>query len=281
MIRAAFFDIDGTLVSFRTHDIPESAVRALELLRECGVLLFLATGRSSADMPRPIRALNERLPFDGFLTFNGQYCYDAAGEVFRDQPIDPADVARIVSLAERGVIDIAVMQRSRMFVNRHTPRVLAAEAAVDNVTPVGELSWALEEPTYQFCAYVEPGEEHLFMDVCENVEHTRWTSNFCDVIPAGGGKPAGIAAACARWGLTPQECVAFGDGGNDVPMFGCVGTSVAMGNAGEDVKAAATMVTSDVDEDGVLVACESLGLCVGMRARVLLAESRARASRRA
>ena len=50
-----------------------------------------------------------------------------------------------------------------MFVSRHTPRVVAAEAAVNNVTPVGDL--ALEEPVYQFCAYVEPGDEHLFMDI--------------------------------------------------------------------------------------------------------------------
>ena len=210
-------------------------------------------------MPRPIPELDARLPFDGFLTFNGQYCYDAAGEVFRDAPIDPSDVGRIVDLAADGVIDIAVMQRSRMFVSRHTPRVVAAEAAVDNVTPVGDLALAFSEPTYQFCAYIGPGEEHLFMDVCEHVEHTRWSPNFCDVIPAGGGKPAGIAATLERWGLAPEECVAFGDGGNDAPMFGCVGVSVAMGNAADDVKAAATMAP-DVDDDGLLVACRELGL---------------------
>lgn len=260
MIRAAFFDIDGTLVSLRTHDIPASAVRALEELHEAGVLLFLATGRSTADLPRPIRELDARVPFDGFLTFNGQYCYDAAGEVFRDAPIDARDAARITALAADGTMDIAVMQLSRMFVSRHTPRVVAAEAAVDNVTPVGDLALALEEPTYQFCAYIEPGEEHLFMDVCEHVEHTRWSPNFCDIIPAGGGKPAGIAAACARWGLAPEECAAFGGGGNDVPMFGCVGVSVAMGNAAADVKAAATMVAPDVDDDGLLVACQELEL---------------------
>lgn len=260
MVRAAFFDVDGTLLSFRTHDVPESAVRALEELRRAGVLLFLATGRSVADLPEPIRALNERVPLDGFLTFNGQYCYDALGEVFRDLPIEVSDVRRITRLAAEGVLDVAVMQLSRMFVSRHAPRVVAAESAVGNVTPVGELSWALDEPTYQFCAYVDPGEEHLFMDVCEHVEFTRWSPDFCDVIPAGGGKPAGIAAALGRWGVTPEDCVAFGDGGNDVPMFRCVGTSVAMGGAGEDVRAAATMVAPDVDEDGILFACRRLGL---------------------
>ena len=35
MIKAVFFDIDGTLVSFKTHKLPDSTVRALDLLRDC------------------------------------------------------------------------------------------------------------------------------------------------------------------------------------------------------------------------------------------------------
>ncbi len=36
MIKAAFFDIDGTLVGFKTHRVPESAWRAIELMRAKG-----------------------------------------------------------------------------------------------------------------------------------------------------------------------------------------------------------------------------------------------------
>ena len=39
MIKAAFFDIDGTLISFKTHTMPESTKRALTALRQNGVLL--------------------------------------------------------------------------------------------------------------------------------------------------------------------------------------------------------------------------------------------------
>ena len=37
MIKAAFFDIDGTLVSFMTHRIPDSTKQALTRMRERGV----------------------------------------------------------------------------------------------------------------------------------------------------------------------------------------------------------------------------------------------------
>ena len=45
MIKAVFFDIDGTLVSFKTHTIPQSTLDALALLREKGIKVFIATGR--------------------------------------------------------------------------------------------------------------------------------------------------------------------------------------------------------------------------------------------
>ncbi|MBQ5358585.1 MAG: HAD hydrolase family protein, partial [Alistipes sp.] len=44
-IKAVFFDIDGTLVSFNTHTVPDSARRAIERLRELGIKVFIATGR--------------------------------------------------------------------------------------------------------------------------------------------------------------------------------------------------------------------------------------------
>ena len=39
MIKAVFFDVDGTLLSHKTNTVPPSAVRALEALREKGILV--------------------------------------------------------------------------------------------------------------------------------------------------------------------------------------------------------------------------------------------------
>ena len=45
MIKAAFFDIDGTLISFNTHLIPDSTINAIKELRQQGIKIFIATGR--------------------------------------------------------------------------------------------------------------------------------------------------------------------------------------------------------------------------------------------
>ena len=68
MIKAVFFDIDGTLVSFKTHKLPDSTVRALDLLREKGIKVFIATGRQ-------LQSINNL----GTQEFDGAVC-DVYGE---------------------------------------------------------------------------------------------------------------------------------------------------------------------------------------------------------
>jgi len=59
-------------------------------------------------------------------------------------------------------------------------------------------------------------------------------------------------------GIDPADAIAFGDSATDLEMFELVGTSVAMGNAPPEVKAAATMVTESNDEEGVAAFIERL-----------------------
>ena len=54
-----------------------------------------------------------------------------------------------------------------------------------------------------------------------------------------------------RIGVRYEETMAFGDGGNDIPIIREAGIGVAMGNANESLKAVADNVTSSVEEDGI------------------------------
>lgn len=72
-IKAAFFDIDGTLLPFEAKHLPASTVDALARLRKNGVKTFIATGRPPVHLPY-LHAL-DGIPFDGYVTMNGQYCY--------------------------------------------------------------------------------------------------------------------------------------------------------------------------------------------------------------
>ncbi len=60
-----------------------------------------------------------------------------------------------------------------------------------------------------------------------------------------------------RWRILPEQVVAVGDDVNDVPMLRAAGLSFAMGNASQEVKAAADAVTRSNDEHGVVEALRS------------------------
>ena len=69
-----------------------------------------------------------------------------------------------------------------------------------------------------------------------------------------------MARMASDRGLGIVECMAFGDGGNDISILRRAGTGVAMGNAGTEVKAAADYVTRDIDDGGVAHALRHFGI---------------------
>ena len=254
MIKAAFFDIDGTLLSFKTHRIPESTQRVLDTFHERGIKCVISTGRPMYQMPDWLLH-----GWDAYITLSGQYCYDEGG-VYRSCPIDPADVQVIYDQVMAGRFDSLCMQGKNSFVNRLSARVQSVADKAGIVYHEEPFEHVFDAPAYQFCAFVDPGEEHIVTDATSHVTTTRWCDLFCDIIPADGGKKLGVRATLERLGVAPDEAIAFGDGENDLSMFDAVGTSVSMGNAQESVKAAATYVTTDVDDDGIWNAAKRFGL---------------------
>ena len=74
----------------------------------------------------------------------------------------------------------------------------------------------------------------------------------------GIDKGTGFARVMDRLGVAREDVVAIGDSATDVPLFGVAGTSVALGNAADDVKSEATMAVDAKAGDGVLEALDEL-----------------------
>ncbi|MBP3884109.1 MAG: Cof-type HAD-IIB family hydrolase [Olsenella sp.] len=253
-IKAAFFDADGTLLSFRTHQIPDSAQIALSELRRAGVKCFLATGRPPYQV--------DEIPIDNleaFILFNGQFILNRDEILYRES-MDPTDIARVVEQVQAGLYDCLFMEAGRCYVSGHNERVRAIEEHVNLTFEEGDIEEALHNEIYQLNAYLAPGETDVLARACSNIKMTRWSPNFVDVFPRGGGKARAVRRVLEMYGISPEEAIAFGDGGNDIGMLDAVGTSVALGNANPEVKEMASFVTEDVDHDGVYNACVRLGL---------------------
>ena len=254
MIKIAFFDVDGTLLSFKTHAMPESTKRALAALRAAGVRTVISSGRADYQLAGGLRH-----GFDAYITMNGQLCYDEAGS-YRSHPLNDADVRAVIDMAVAEGFDLLVAHADRTFSTNRGARVRGIEEKVGLHYPQEPVENAFKQPVYQFCACVGPEDEPKILEATEHVALTRWTNLFCDVVPDEGGKSYGVAATLERYGIAAEEAIAFGDGENDLSMFEAVGTAVAMGNAWDMVKERADYVTDAVDDDGIWNACAHFGL---------------------
>ncbi len=252
MIKAVFFDIDGTLLSHASGGVPESARRALALLAERGVPRFLATGRHILEIHR----LLPDLSFDGCVTLNGQICLDGQEHILFDAPFPPADARQAVSIFRRREAPAMLVQRDRMYINFVDGAVRQAQRAISSpIPPAGAYQ---EGPIYQLIVYGDGAEAALRQ--LPGCKMSRWNDHAVDILPRSGGKVLGIGQFLRRLSLDWSEIMAFGDGENDVDMLRCAGVGVAMGNAEAAVKAAADYVTADVDQDGIYRALEHYGL---------------------
>ena len=100
----------------------------------------------------------------------------------------------------------------------------------------------------------------VFSHVLKHCEPMRWYPLFADIIARGNSKSHGIDKVIEYYGIDLKDTMAFGDGGNDIPMLRHAGIGVAMGNAAPEVQNAANYITTSVDEDGILNALKHFGI---------------------
>ena len=256
---ALFFDIDGTLVSFKTHEIPPSTVFALTQAKANGHKVFIATGRPPLIITN-LGAIEHLI--DGYVTINGALCF-IGNEVVRCKEI-PTDAAQMVvkdalkknyGMIVVGEKDVAVLDP-----NGEVDKLFRSVIAVANLDQAKPLDVVLQQRILQLTPFFSEEYERDLMKRIPSCTSGRWHPAFTDITAKGADKGEGIRAMAAHLGLDFQYTIAFGDGGNDISMIKAAGIGVAMGNALESLKEAADYTTTSVDDDGILNALRHFDL---------------------
>lgn len=256
---ALFFDIDGTLVSFKTHQIPDSTIQALTQAKQAGHKVFIATGRPPLIITN-LGAIEHLI--DGYVTINGALCF-VGNEVVKCKEI-ANETARFVAkdaqeknygLIMVGERDVAVLDPKG-----EVDKIFRQEICVENLNQARPVEEVLQQRIFQLTPFFDEDYEKEMMARLTDCTVGRWHPAFTDITAIGADKGEGLLAMTKHLGLNPQHTMAFGDGGNDSSMIRTAGIGVAMGNAMDSLKREADYVTTSVDEDGIWNALRHYGL---------------------
>jgi Cof subfamily protein (haloacid dehalogenase superfamily) len=255
MKKIVFFDIDGTLLDHEKN-LPLSTKKALEQLKENGVFVAIATGRA----PFMFESIRKELDIDSYVSFNGQLVV-FENEVIYENPLNEQEIHRLnLHSKDNGHPLIFMNQQTMKSSVPHHKHIEECMLGLKFPHPEMDNTFYLSNKIYQSLIFCEQSEEHKYVAEFSQFHFVRWHPYSADVLPKGGSKAEGIKKMVERIGFHIKDVYAFGDGLNDIEMLQAVGTGVAMGNAVEEAKVHANLVTKDVSKDGIWYGLKQLKL---------------------
>ncbi|MFO1541223.1 MAG: HAD family hydrolase [Chloroflexota bacterium] len=234
-------DIDGTLIDWGAMPSPRVR-RALGLVRESGVHVVLATGRS------PWNGLDDIAGAVGLvgpqITLQGALVADPfAGTVVRARELADALVAEALDVALTLGLPASVATTE----GYRTPsgRVTDPAAWLEGATPVR--IFIATDPSAHAQAAAEA--QRLLAD---RASITWGDPSGFDVLSPGTDKGEALGWLAASLGIPMTEVAAVGDAANDRGMLAAAGASVAMAAAGPEIRAVARHVARGPEDDGLV-----------------------------
>ncbi|TXN77679.1 Cof-type HAD-IIB family hydrolase [Methylobacterium sp. WL8] len=254
-------DVDGTLVG-TDKSLSPGTNAAVARLHAAGIGFTVASARPPVGLRGLVATLALRLPMGAF---NGATVVGPDLSVIEERLIPEATAREAVDRMLAAKLDVWVFADGlwslRDPAGPYTDLERRTLDAEPNVVP--DLASLLGRAS----KLVGVSRDHAHLAACEAeigrtlegraVVH-RSQAYYLDVTPPGVDKGGFVDWMADRLGLARSRIATFGDAGNDAAMFARAGLSVAMGNAEERVKAAATAVTDGNDADGVAKAVDRL-----------------------
>nr|WP_325212229.1 Cof-type HAD-IIB family hydrolase [uncultured Oscillibacter sp.] len=258
-----FLDIDGTLLD-SGHNLSPNTKRLLNRLEKRGIPIILCSARYPDGVECVTRQADLHSPI---------VCYGGALVLDKDRSI----------LSDTG-IEIQTAVRFKRFVDERFPELITStylynvwlvddgehpdirrEAGIIQCRPLaGKLETAAQamDHVHKLLCIGPPGQilrlQREAAPLFPEVELLSSGASYLEVLPKGVSKRTAMGMLQARYGLGRESAVACGDHFVDLEMLRYAGLGIAMGNAPEEVKAAADRVTASNDEEGVYIALKNL-----------------------
>ena len=253
---AIFTDIDGTLTAmgvtkYLTSDIiPERNVKAIIAAQKKGHKIILNTGRGYAGLPK---AAFEVIKADGYITGLGTYIEVEKKELY-NKPITKDILEKLLDyIIEKNLPCRFQGKKTLIYHDEDTslsPLWTRAKTKEEFFRILGD--------DYISKITVDSKLEGEYLEFVRSLLHTYASKGAGEAAMYGCDKSTAMRVVLEELGIPVERSIAMGDSSNDIEILRAAGTSVAMANASDDVKAVCDIVTLSDVEGGVGKAIEDL-----------------------
>jgi len=257
-------DVDGTLVNSE-NEISTQTLTALLKIQQMGVRLVLASGRSPFGLQPLVTKLDMVRNGGYLLSYNGGQIVDVqTGETIFEKRIDVEMIPYIESKAKEGGFTLFTYHKGSLITNDATNQHALEEAELNGLEIIEAKNFT-EYIDFKPCKCVLVSDDRDAIIRLEKnwekrlsgvLDAYRSESYFLEVVPESIDKGNTLAILLEKLKIPAENVIAIGDGRRDYSMIQLAGLGIAMGNAGDSIKACADEVTDSNDNDGVAKAIQ-------------------------
>lgn len=240
-----FFDLDGTLLN-NDSQVDDSVAKAVRELKENNYLPVISTGRS----PIEIDAATSTTGIDTYITLNGAFVQSQGKVIYRNN-IKPELVKSVIDLTNKLGDTIYMHTPDQTFLSGETPYLKEFFHRLRLDVPEIDPDFYQKEDIPMFVILTD-GDKDRYEDVFPELQFYNTGYFSIDTVSQGVSKMSGIKHLLEELDMTDKPVYAFGDGTNDLPMIQFADYSIAMGNGIDAVKDAATYITTENVNGGIV-----------------------------
>ncbi len=268
--KIVFIDIDGTLVNDEKI-IPKENIEIIKKLKEDGIEVVLTSGR-------PYNSIQQYSEKSGAVPYvigsNGGVAVNFKTETnIFTKAIDKNIALEILKkIKSKNLYTVATISGNLAVETEQFSMTPENRSEVKVVESLDEVLTNTNDPIMKFSVINDEKENiEIFRDEIINlfdlsltkvdtfviprryrkVENKYALPYIMDIMPKNVSKGEAIKELCKYLNIDVSETVVFGDGLNDIEMFKTGGYTVAMGNAADEIKELADVVTKTNNEAGV------------------------------
>lgn len=258
MIKIIALDLDNTLLN-KAKQITEYNKKMIEEAKNLGIYVVLASGRPLNGIMPLIKELNLTSENDYVFSFNGGKIYNVGkNECIFESLIEGENVKEIYELSKHFGYFFHAFKADGSLIcplyNHYTDieaTINKVECQIKSINEINNKDKFIKAMIIDSKEHIDYAFSHVPNNILENYNVVRSSDIFLEFLNKNNDKGLALKWLADYLNINIKDTMAIGDASNDLGMIKMAGVGVAMQNACEQIKNAATYVTASCEDSGV------------------------------